>query len=291
MLKITIKVQNVIIKKPLAQIMLLNSLHSRPKSESVLMLIIDGNRVWQAANTSKLWLEYSLEQYAQHINLKSPTLVEQTEQAEFYFLARQQLTDENWLGDGEWISLRDLMACLDEATFMIVGKAVQFSHFMQTHRYCGRCGHKMHPVGWELAQQCKKCKHRAYPRLSPCVIVAIEKDQQLLLARNKRSTGNWYSLIAGFVEPGETLEQAVKREVKEETNLEVDNIDYLQSQAWPFPHNLMVGFRAQYAGGTLKIDQNELSEANWFDKNQLPETSGTYSISGRMIKLIAEGKC
>jgi len=149
-------------------------------------------------------------------------------------------------------------------------------------RYCGRCGAKTAPLEREWCSSCPSCGHTAYPRMSPAVIVAVLKEGKILLAHNRRFTTPIYSLIAGFVEPGESLESTVHREILEETGLAVRNLKYFSSQCWPFPDALMVGFIAEYASGTLNINE-ELLEAGWFDRNSMPRVPDRGPISRRII--------
>jgi NAD+ diphosphatase len=135
----------------------------------------------------------------------------------------------------------------------------------------------------EIAQECGSCGHLAFPRISPAIIVAVLRENKILLAKNKNSTYNFHSVLAGFVEPGETFEQCVTREVFEEVGLHVENIRYFGSQPWPFPDTLMVGFIADYKSGDIKVDGVEIQFADWFDKNNLPNIPPTQSISRKLI--------
>ncbi|WP_440903343.1 NAD(+) diphosphatase [Catenovulum sp. SX2] len=190
----------------------------------------------------------------------------------------------------EFIEFRELITQtqLEEHLFSIAAKAIQFQHFLSTHKFCGRCGKRMYAVSWELAMHCKHCRHRCYPRLSPCVIMAVLDGDKLLLARGKKSRSGRFSILAGFVEPGETLEQAVAREVEEEVGVKVNNIRYVGSQPWPFPHQIMVGFVADHQSGEISIDEQEIAEAAWYTLDALPETPGEYSIAGKMIGQLVE---
>ncbi|WP_017444327.1 NAD(+) diphosphatase [Gayadomonas joobiniege] len=185
-----------------------------------------------------------------------------------------------------YYSLMDIVKEFDWPleTTAYAAKAVQFQHFLQTHKFCGRCGKRMQAISWEIAMQCKPCQHRCYPKVHPCVIMAVVDGDRILLARSKRNKTGLYSILAGFVEPGETLEQAVAREVFEEVGVEVKNIRYFGSQPWPFPHQLMVGFVADYAGGKITIDEKEISQAAWYNLADLPATPGYYSIAGQIIE-------
>ncbi len=169
--------------------------------------------------------------------------------------------------------------------FSLFAKAWQYALFMRTHRYCGSCGNSMRQVDWEMATHCDRCGHRCYPRVSPCIIVAIYRDKELLLAMGTRhkNTG-MYSTLAGFVESGESLEQAVHREVMEEVGVKVKNLEYFGSQPWPFPHSLMVGYIAEYAGGEITPDETEICDANWYHIDELPLVPPTLSIAGQLIE-------
>lgn len=185
-------------------------------------------------------------------------------------------------------TLRDYITQHDASWVGLAARAFQFAEFIKTHRFCGQCGAHMQNVGWELAMHCDTCQHRAYPRISPCVIVAIVHRGQLLLAQGKRHKGSLYSVLAGFVESGETLEEAVHREVFEEVGVKLKNLQYIESQPWPFPHQLMCGFIAEYDSGDIVIDEKEIKTAAWFPFDQLPETPGVETISGRLIQYAIE---
>ena len=179
--------------------------------------------------------------------------------------------------------LRYLYGRLEEPFYAVAMKAVHLVLWESTARYCGRCGKEM-AVGEEMnARQCTGCGMLVFPRLSPAVIVLVEKDGQLLLARSKRFTANFFSVLAGFVEPGETLEDTVHREIEEEVGIKIRNVRYFGSQPWPFPDSLMIGFTAEYAGGEIRIDESELAEAGWFSPDNLPTIPGKISIARQLI--------
>ncbi len=139
----------------------------------------------------------------------------------------------------------------------------------------------MHPT--ERAKECPQCGLLAFPRLSPAVIVLVQRQGELLLARPYHFTPGMYSVIAGFVEPGETLEEAVVREVREEVGIAIKDIRYFRSQPWPFPHSLMIGFTATYAGGEISLDDTEIEDAGWFRPDNLPTLPGKISIARTLI--------
>ena len=147
----------------------------------------------------------------------------------------------------------------------------------------GRCGSRTVDRTQERAKECPDCGLISYPSISPAIIVAVRKGNRILLAHSTRHRSGWYSVLAGFVEPGETLEACVRREVKEEVGLEVKNIRYFGSQPWPFPNSLMVGFTAEYGGGKIVLDDDEILAARWFAANNLPPIPGKYTIARHLI--------
>ncbi len=188
-------------------------------------------------------------------------------------------------GDAITTGMRGALIHANDQEFNTLARAWQYALFMRTHRFCGQCGSRMQRVDWEMATHCHNCHHRCYPRVSPCIIVAIYRDQELLLALGTRhkDTG-MYSTLAGFVESGESLENAVHREVMEEVGVKVKNLEYFGSQPWPFPHSLMVGYIAEYAGGDICIDDDEICDANWYRFDELPSTPPKLSIAGQLIE-------
>jgi NAD+ diphosphatase len=191
--------------------------------------------------------------------------------------------DEPLPDEWEWMDLRALLGAIGEELFWIAGRANHLLDWDRSHRFCGRCGRPTEDKSDERAKICPACGWVNYPRLSPAIIVAVIKDDRILLARNKRFRAPFYSVLAGYVEPGETLEQCVQREVYEEVGLRVKNIRYFGSQPWPFPNSLMVGFVADYAGGQITVDQSELMEAGWFAAESLPDLPSKISIAWQLI--------
>lgn len=173
---------------------------------------------------------------------------------------------------------------IDHDLFHVAGYAFHIMRWDQTSQFCRRCGTPTENMEKERAKICETCRLISYPRISPAVIAAVVKDNKLLLARASRfRKGNMYSVLAGFVDPGETLEECVKREIKEEVDIEVENIRYFGSQPWPFPDSLMVGFTADYKSGELKIDDDEIIAAGWFAPDELPNIPGKISIARQLI--------
>jgi NAD+ diphosphatase len=181
-------------------------------------------------------------------------------------------------------NIRSLFGSLEHQVILAAGCAAQLLGWHQAHRYCGACGAEMEDKSTERAKSCPRCKAVYYPRLSPAVIMAVIKDDQILLARSKRFYGNMFSVLAGFVEPGERVEACVEREVFEETGITVHNITYFGSQPWPFPDSLMLGFTAEYAAGEIRVDASEIVEAGWFSADNMPPTiPNPISIARQLI--------
>jgi NAD+ diphosphatase len=179
--------------------------------------------------------------------------------------------------------LRSLYPALGDELFSVAGRAVQLATFAVTHRYCGRCGQRTRRVPGEHCVRCDACELAAYPRIAPAIIVLVRRGSRALLGRSARFPEGMYSTLAGFVEPGECLEQTVAREVREESGVEVDNIRYFGSQPWPFPHSLMIGFTAEHAGGEIRVDGTEIVDARWFSVDDLPIIPPKPSIARRLI--------
>lgn len=183
--------------------------------------------------------------------------------------------------------LRQLLGRLSESLVSIAGRAVQMVEWDRTHRFCGACGA---PTDYHPTQRAKVCSDGGcgmlfYPRLSPAMIVAVERGPEILLARSPHFPPGIYSVLAGFVEPGESVEEAVHREVFEETRIRVDDVRYFGSQPWPFPNSLMLGFQARYAGGEVMPDPAEIEDAAFFHVDALPKTfSGSVSISQWLLR-------
>lgn len=190
--------------------------------------------------------------------------------------------------DGAALDLRSFAGRADEPSWLAAGRAVQLVEWARTHRFCGRCGTSTEPASGERAMRCPACGLLAFPRLAPAMITLVTRgddgpDQEALLARGVQWTVPMYSCLAGFVEPGESLEGAVVREVEEEVGIIVTDVRYQGSQPWPFPHSLMVGFRARYASGTLQLDETEIADAGWYRREALPMVPPGISIARALI--------
>ncbi len=184
--------------------------------------------------------------------------------------------------------LRQVYGRLDKDLFWVAARAIQIVDWDRTHQFCGRCGVRMEPQQTERAKKCPQCGLLHFPRLAPAIIVLVERGDKLLLARSRRFASGMYSVLAGFVEPGESLEETVVREVREEVGISIKDIRYFGSQPWPFPHSLMIGFTATYAGGEIAIDGEEIEDAGWFTVDSLPPLPGKISIARKLIDWFLE---
>src|SRR4030042_2061883 len=184
--------------------------------------------------------------------------------------------------------LRQIYGCLNEDLFWIAARAVQIVDWDRTNQFCGKCGVELRMKTTERAKECPQCGLLLFPRLAPAIIVLVERGNKLLLARSRYFPSDMYSVIAGFVEPGESLEEAVVRELNEEVGVDVKDIRYFGSQPWPFPHSLMIGFIATYAGGALFLDDEEIEDAGWFTADNLPRIPDKISIARKLIDWFLE---
>jgi NAD+ diphosphatase len=191
-------------------------------------------------------------------------------------------------GHVKWVGLRQAYGLLPDVFFSLAGEAIQIMDWDRTHQFCGRCGTPTMPAGYEFSKKCPACGLTAYPRISPAVIVLIEHENKVLLSRSPHFPKGMYSIQAGFVEPGENLEQAVEREILEEVGIRIEAITYFGSQPWPFPNSLMIGFTARYAGGELTIDKTEIEDAAWYTADALPPIPPPLSIARKLIDQFVE---
>jgi NAD+ diphosphatase len=180
--------------------------------------------------------------------------------------------------------LRALFGAMDDDVLAVAGRAFQISDWARTHRFCGSCGSPTTHVAGERCVKCPACGFMAYPRISPAMMVLIKKGDSILLARHAASPAPFFTALAGFLEAGESVEEAIHREVQEEVGLKVRNITYFGSQTWPFPHSLMIAFTAEYDGGDITVDENEIAEARWFGPGDtVPRIPVGISIAGELI--------
>ena len=180
-------------------------------------------------------------------------------------------------------SLWQILGRVDEQLFSLAGRAAQLLDWERDHQFCGRCGSRMLAHSSERAMTCEPCKTIIYPRIAPCIIVLVTRGEEMLLARNVGHPGGMYSTLAGFIEAGETAEETLVREVKEEVGIDVGNLRYFQSQSWPFPNQLMLGFFAEYRGGNIVCDPSEIADAQWFHPSDLPTIPPPFSVAGQLI--------
>ena len=184
---------------------------------------------------------------------------------------------------GELMPVRSLFSLAGEEEIYLAGRAIQLLDWQKNHRYCGKCGAPTTIKAGQFAMLCPACGLVSYPRISPAVMVLIQRGDELLLARSPRFRPGVFSALAGFVEAGETLEQCASREVLEEVGITITNLRYFGSQSWPFPHSLMVAFFADYAGGIIDPDPSEIEDAGWFPRSALPALPEPVSIARQMI--------
>ncbi|MBN1567449.1 MAG: NAD(+) diphosphatase [Acidobacteria bacterium] len=190
---------------------------------------------------------------------------------------------EEALPGADFQELRSLFGRLENGFYEIALFGIHLTGWDKSCQFCSRCRGKLKSRSDMRAKECEECGRLEFPRISPAIIVLVEKGDTLLLARSPRFAGRFFSVLAGFVEPGESLEEAVRREVREETGIAVKDIAYFGSQPWPFPDSLMIGFTAQYESGEIQIDGEEIIEAGWYRADSLPSIPGKLSIARQLI--------
>jgi len=188
----------------------------------------------------------------------------------------------------EYLGLRRLFGVLDGNQYAMAVRALGILNWDRTCRFCSTCGSRLRRHETILAKECEACGFTMFPRISPAVIVLVERQGKVLLARASRFAGDLYSVLAGFAEPGETLEDVVRREVREEVGIEVEDIRYFGSQPWPYPDSLMIGFTASWAAGEIAVDNDEISDARWFTVDGLPKIPDRISIARSLIDWFVE---
>lgn len=183
----------------------------------------------------------------------------------------------------DWLEIRPCITILTAGQWNALGCALTLLWWRNNHRFCGACGTETVEADEERARRCPNCGALFYPSQSAAVIVTVTKNDTILLAHNNNFPSQIHSLIAGFVDPGETLEETVVREIREEVGIEVQNIRYARSQPWPFPNSLMLGFHAEWKSGEIKPDGREIKIAGWFTRDKLPTLPRPGSISRELI--------
>ncbi|ENU34127.1 NAD(+) diphosphatase [Acinetobacter parvus] len=208
-----------------------------------------------------------------------------------HVIARDLLEHESVPDGYQLIPIRELIQLWSTTEFLQASRAVQLLEWRRNHKFCSHCGHATEIHSKEYAMVCPACGYHQYPRVQPCVITIITKGyDELLLAKSAHNKSNMYGLIAGFVEVGETLEEAVQREAFEEVGVKLKNIRYMSSQPWPFPSNLMIAFHAEYDSGDIQLQLEEISDAQFFKFDQLPEIPFKGSIAHSMIMQVIESR-
>jgi NAD+ diphosphatase len=202
---------------------------------------------------------------------------------ERHFLAKEALPQAKLPAGAVWSDLRALLGVLDDDLLALAGRAAQLIAWEGNHRFCGRCGTKTVQKAKERAKECPSCGLLAYPKISPVIMVLVQRGDEILLARGPNFPQPFYSALAGFVDPGETLEQCIEREVLEEVGLQVSEIRYFASQPWPFPHSLMIAFTCRWQSGEIKMDPAEIADAQWFKMGNLPLLPPPFSIARILI--------
>jgi NAD+ diphosphatase len=185
--------------------------------------------------------------------------------------------------NARFAGLRSLFGTLADDKVAIAGRGLQLLQWDRTHQFCGACATQTERVASERARRCPNCGLSAYPRISPAMMCLVTRGEEILLARNVNFPAGRYSALAGFLEAGESIEDAVHREVFEEVGIRVKNLCYFASQSWPFPHSLMIAFTAEYESGELKPNGEEIAEAAWFAPDRLPQLPPRVSIARALI--------
>jgi NAD+ diphosphatase len=261
------------------------SLISPAATPDSLLFLVDGSKVWLLAGTNGPVV---------------PRLsdIPQAEGALFH-IGRLQNADcfsiTHHTGEfvlpqtGDWWSLRQLFLVLDEDLFAMVGRAAQLASWQREHAFCGQCGTACKRHEREFAMVCGRCGFHQYPTINPCVIVLVTRENKALLAQGARFPEGLFSCLAGFIEAGESAEQAVRREVLEEVGIRLGSVSYQGSQPWPFPHSLMLGYRAEWQEGEIEPDMSEIARAGWFTPETLPKLPMSGSIARTLIDVWLEG--
>lgn len=269
------------LQTPDAFVPLIDAPEPAPAAEQTLTFVFHRGRL--LLRTSELTLPTAAEAAALDIDLSraQPVGLWQGRYCQTVWTDEELLPADSTLA---WHGMRSLFNAVDDAFLGLASRAAQLAEWARTHRHCGVCATPMQRTPGERCFTCAACGMLAYPRISPAMMVLIRKGDQVLLAMHKHSPSQRFSPLAGFLEAGESIEEAVHREVMEEVGLRVHNLQYFMSQSWPFPHSLMIAFTADYLDGEIRLDENEIAEARWFGPGDAwPEASSSVSISALLV--------
>ncbi len=238
------------------------------------ILTIDGVHPWRPLNQDE-WRWLGLESLADHYLGKVNDIP----------IYSHEVNPDSDNPDGyEFETLWSFLNQVEQPVFYLVGRAKQIVEWHRNHHFCGQCGNVTESSNLDRSRKCPSCKQMFYPRLSPSIIVLVNRGEEILLAKHAKTRGKFYSTLAGFVEPGEAIEEAVHREVMEEVGVRIKNLKYFSSQSWPFPNSLMLGFHAEYESGEFVLQEEEIADAQWFHYTDLPNRPARVSISGWLIE-------
>jgi|TARA_B110000483_G_scaffold99953_1_gene122689 NAD+ diphosphatase len=246
----------------------------------------DGHLVILGSN-SELYSEVSDLQLVQPNQIGSPIYI--GSHSDNIYFAQQLETGTAERQGLELVHLRTI-AEEDELSFAIMGRALQLINWRQSYRFCGHCGTKTELLTTVHAMHCDNCGRSFYPKIMPCVMALVTRGDECLLATHNGRASSRYTALAGFIEAGESAEHAVYREVLEEVGIKTGKLTYFSSQAWPFPGQLMLAYYAEYLDGEINPDEEEIADAQWFKLSELPEIPPNYTISGKLIRALAEAK-
>ena len=269
---------------------LIRELHESLKENSKLIIFCNNKILYdQAKNT------YSFEIKDLNLtDLEKPYLaIAINENSYFYVVEINE--DQNIFGlymdpdSINFVDLRQILGVLDQSSFLLASRASILNTWVSNNIFCSVCGNDHLFNAAEGAFECSCNNSPKYPSISPCIITLIHDEDKILLGRSKFFPPNMYSTLAGFIEAGESAEQALAREVKEEVNVDVTDITYYSSQSWPFPAQLMLGYLCKYKSGDIFLNDEELEDARWFNINELPIIPPQASISGQLIRSYIEG--
>ena len=228
---------------------------------------------------SKIWQPFSLAEIDRNTQINHLCiLVEKYQEKNCYVVEL-----EGSYNPDDLISLRSQMSLLSDDDYLLASRALQLVTWYRQHRFCGQCGRRTEHHAVDRALSCQPCNLTYYPKISPCIMCLITRGEECLLAHHNRHPDGMYSTLAGFVEAGESLEQTLHREVLEEVGLTVNKLSYFSSQSWPFPHQLMMGYFAEYESGDIVVDNDEVLDARWFHYTDLPLVPPPETLSGQLI--------